>query len=90
MDRVSVGGPAQDEAARIGPVLGIVLDDLAADDAGENLVQGKGVGTSLLIRVIRDPDAVSPDGLDEIRDPQIGPGSQFSPSGSNPSRTSRF
>lgn len=64
-------GLAQDEAARKGPVLGIVLDDLATVNAGENLVQGKRVGMGLLIRVIRDPDAVSADGLDEILDLQV-------------------
>ena len=63
-----MNGLAKDEAARKGPVLGIILDDFATMNAGENLIQGKRVSMGLLIRVIRDPDAVPLDGLDEIFD----------------------
>ena len=43
-------------------------------NAGENLIQGKRVSMGLLIRVIRDPDAVALDGLDEILDLHVWPG----------------
>jgi hypothetical protein len=54
-----------DKATREGLVSRIALDDLALQDAEEDLVIGEAVGQGFLVRVVCDPYPVGANGSDD-------------------------
>jgi hypothetical protein len=65
VDGITAEGLPMDKAARKGLVSRIVLNDLALQNAEEDLVIGEAVGQGFLIRMVCDPYPVGADSSDD-------------------------
>jgi|GEM_PF-2766944 len=66
MDWAACETIAINQTARIRLVLGIILDDLAPQNAEKDFIKGKMVCLSFLISVVSDPYAVMTDSGDDV------------------------
>src|SRR5262245_34379436 len=90
MDRLFTEGIAIDQAARVRPVIRIVLDDFPLQHTEEDLLVRETIGPTFLVRVIRNPDPVPTNRLNDELDLHSPGLPQFSSPDSSPTRTSRF